>query len=388
MDFRRLLFLIAFLPALLCSQENSVPGEDASYFIEYDSGIPKFTQRLSWYPEEYASFYELSVEEASAPRREVLRATTRESHIDISLPPGLYRYRIRAYDLFEKPVGNPPWAALEILPALQPELLEAAPEPFDKNAESVSVSLRGRGIAEDARIVLKNKKTGGEREGVLYAGSMGNTGRAVFSPPPERGNYDLVVTNPGGLRDSFGPLFLDAKQAKKEYYVSTGYKPVFSLYGELNEMLGTRFYPLGFGARLWSVPFRLENFDLGFEAAADYGFLASDYSEGGFDYRVTGHLAGLGLRVLIQKQFSEHVSARFHAGPGITAALDFKKENPLFSTDSIKALFPTAGAGIAVSFHFSRSLFVMLSLEYLHLFSSDKTDPGYLSPYLGIGFAW
>jgi hypothetical protein len=296
MGFRRFLFasLLALLPYCLASQENS--GETASYLVDYSSGTPRFIQRLSWYPEEYASFYELRIEKASSSGTytEVLRTSTAESHIDMSLPPGLYRYRVQAYDLFEKPAGDPPWIPLEILPA---------PLPASKGS----------------------------------------------------------------------------------YWFSAGYKPLFSLYGELNEMLDAKLYPLGFGARFWGLPFRLGDFDLGFEAAANYGFLSSDYSADGFDYRVTGHFAGLALHAVIQKQFSKRLFARLHAGGGIVAALDFKKESSLFGTEAVHALFPSAGAGLSVFFHFSGSWFAILSLEYLHLFSADKTDPGYFSPYAGIG---
>jgi hypothetical protein len=383
MGFRRfrVLFasLLALLPYCLVSQENS--GETASYFIDYSSGSPRFTQRLSWYPEEYASFYELLVEKTSpGTYSEVLRTSVTESYVDISLPPGLYRYRIQSYDLFEKPVGNPPWIPLEILPALQPELSLVKPDAFDGNADSFSVSLWGRNILEGARIILKNRKTGDEQEGILSAGQ--DSGHAVFSSFPEKGSYDLVIINPGGLQDSFGPLY---PVSRKDYYFSAGYRPVFSLYGELNEMLDAKCYPLGFGARFRSFPFTLGDFGLGFGAAADYGFLSSAYSGDGFDYRVTGHLAGLTLYAAIQKQFSKRLFVHLHAGGGIAAALNFKKENPLFNTEAVHVLFPTAGAGLSALFYFSDSWFVMLSLEYQHLFSADKTSPGYFSPYIGIG---
>jgi hypothetical protein len=382
MDFRRFLVLFALLPYWLVPQENS--GESASYAVDYSSGTPRFTQRLSWYPEEYASFYGVFIEEAlpSGTYRELLRTTATESHLDVSLPPGLYRYRIQSYDLFEKPAGDPPWILLEILPALQPELLAVKPDTPEKNANTFSVSFRGRNIAEGARIILKNRNTGGEQEGVLYAGPDGNSGHAVFSSFPETENCDLVIVNPGGLQNSVELLF---PAAKRNYCVSAGYKPLFFLYGELNEMLDSKLQPLGFGARFWSLPFRPGNFELGFGAAADYVFFSSGYSPGKFDYRVTGHFAGLFLRAVIQKQFSKRLSVQLQAGGGIAAAFDFKKQSPHFNTEAVTALFPAAGAGLSVSFLFSDSWFALLGLEYLHLFSADKADPAYLSPYIGIG---
>jgi hypothetical protein len=386
MGFRHFLvlpaFLLMLLPYCLFSQENS--GEAASYFIDYGSGSPHFTQRLSWYPEEYASFYELRIEEASSGTySEVLQTSVTESHVDISLPPGLYRYRIQSYDLFEKPVGNPPWLPLEILPALQPELSLVKPDAFDGNAGSFSVSFWGRNILEGGRIILKNRKTGNEQEGVLSAGQ--DSGRAVFSSFPEKGSYDLVIINPGGLQDSFGPL---RPVSKQDYYFSVGYRPVFSLYGELNEMLDTKLHPVGFGIHFRSFPFRLKDFDLGFGAAADYHFLFSAYSGDGFNNQVTGHFTGFTLYTAIQKQFSKRFFVHLHAGGGITAALNFKKENPLFNTKAVNVLFPAAGAGLSALFYFSDSWFVMLSLEYQHRFSKDKTSPGYFSPYAGIGVTY
>jgi hypothetical protein len=164
-----------------------------------------------------------------------------------------------------------------------------------------------------------------------------------------------------------------------------GYKPLFSLYGELNEILDAKLQPLSFGARFWGLPFRLEDFDLGFEAAADYLFFSSGYSSGGFDYRVTGHFTGLSLYAVIRKQFSKRLSAHLQAGGGIAATLDFKKKSPYFNSEAVNVLFPAAGAGLSVFFHFSDSWFAMLGLEYLHLFSADNADPAYISPYAGVG---
>ncbi|MDR1506621.1 MAG: hypothetical protein LBI67_05915 [Treponema sp.] len=377
------LLLSAILPYHPAAQEQSWnPGKEGSYFMDDSGENPRFIQRLSWYPEQYALFYELIIEELSGETyREIFRTTTAEDHADISLPPGLYRYRIQSYDLFEKPSGNPSWARLEILPALRPELFGVEKDALYKQNGTLAVT--GRNIAEGALAVLRNRKTGSEETGVLHTEADGGSGRAVFSSFPKKGIYDLTVINPGGLRDSFGPVSLSP--SPENVYFSAGYKPMIPLFGQLNEMLDSKIHPLGFSVRFWTVPFEWKTLGIGFQAEAGYNFLFSDYSQSGFDYRVTGHFADLALHVVVEKRFSQKLSLALHAGPALAASVDFKKTNALFRTKAVNAVFPGAGAGISALYFFSNRWFAMTGLECLYIFSRDETNPAYLSPYIGIG---
>jgi hypothetical protein len=379
-------FLLFLLPGtFLFAQKVAQKETEKFYFIDDSSGTIKFIQRLSWYPEDYASRYEICVEEKQPDGswREILRESTEEDHLDLSLPAASYRYRIQSYDLLDKPVEDPPWISMEILPALQPELFALEPETLVPGGQS-SFTLRGRNMAAGARVILRNRRGGREEEGEFLPSPGENSGYAVFSSRLAAGVYDLVLENPGGLSDALGPLTV--LSSRTAWYFSAGYKPMFPLYGQLTEMLEAGLYPLGFYARFGAVPFQWRYFDAGLEADAGWNYLLSDFSSGGINYEVTGHFSSLKAHVFIQTKLADgHVALRLQGGGGLAAALNFQKYHSGLKTKAVNTLYSAASAGFSALWYFSEPWFAMAGLEYLHLFSADDTDPAFILPFAGIG---
>jgi hypothetical protein len=78
----------------------------------------RYVQQLVWVGDEYTLKYEVVIERGegrtySAYQREF----TEKPALQISLPPGNYRYRIISYDYLEQPGGASEWVNLEIKPA-------------------------------------------------------------------------------------------------------------------------------------------------------------------------------------------------------------------------------------------------------------------------------
>ncbi|MDR1418869.1 MAG: hypothetical protein LBI86_00670 [Treponema sp.] len=385
-SFLPALFLLA---AVLAAQQNT----EKSYFIDDSSGTPRFVQRISWYPEEYALYYEVYVED-SVSRREILREKTGADHLDMSLPPGIYRYRVRSYDLLGKPSEDPPWEQFEVLPALKPELFSfdpavIRPEPEKGPAASAfpkSLTLRGHNLENGARVTLRNRENGMETDGILFSRSEGNTGEAVFSSWPGAGTYDVTVENPGGLSVSLGPVTLLRPPRFRAGYFSAGYGPLFPIHGQFNTMLAGRLYPLGFFARFGFMPLKVNNFSFGFESAAGWNYLSSDYFSGVRDYRVTGHFANLKVHAAARMSLAEGRAVfALYGGGGLAAMLNFRKWSPEAPVPAVNALFPAGSAGFQAAWHFSQDWFAVLGLEYLYLFSADETNPGFLLPFAGAG---
>ncbi|MDR1287046.1 MAG: hypothetical protein LBK08_05510 [Treponema sp.] len=383
---RSFLPVLFLLSAALAAQENA----EKFYFIDNSSGIPRFVQRLSWYSEEYTLCYEVCVED-SAFRREILREYTGEDHLDVSLPPGSYRYRVRSYDLLGKPSEDPPWMPLEVLPALEPGLFSfdpsvIRPESGKDSAFPQSLTLRGRNLENGARVVLRNRANGRETAGLLFPLPGGDAGEAFFPLWPGEGTYDIRVENPGGLSVSLGPVTLLRPRRSRSGYFSAEYGPMVPLHGQLNTMLSKRLYPLGFSVRLGFTPLEINNFSFGLESAAGWNYLSSDYSSGVRDYRVTGHFASLKIHAAARMSLAEKRAVlALYSGGGFAAALNFTKRNPQAGAPAVNALFPAGSAGFRAAWHFSQTWSAVLGIEYLYLFSADETNPGFLLPFAGAG---
>jgi len=171
----------------------------------------RIVQRFSWEHDEYASAYEARVErrDDAGVFTEIERKLTNDDFVEFSLSAGFYRYRVQAYDLLDRPAGNPPWIFLEIIPALRPELLDINPKQLYLDEEGVLV-ISGRNFGLGARIYLELRGSPGDQEQItprefIPAGSGG--GRLVFgSAQLKEGIYDVHIQNPGGLSSSRGPL--------------------------------------------------------------------------------------------------------------------------------------------------------------------------------------
>ncbi|MDR2073709.1 MAG: hypothetical protein LBP60_09805 [Spirochaetaceae bacterium] len=293
--------LVFLLSTVLCAQEQIPYQEQAPYTEERSEGSPIF-QRLSWTPEEYALRYEVRIELLSPEGiyKPVLRQSTGENYLVVSLPPGIYRYSVQSYNLLDKPVEDPPWIRLSILPL-----------------------------------------------------------------PPHPGI---------GLPDH------------RYFYLSAGYEAAAPLHGQLNTLLEAKFYPLGFYARLGALPLTWTYVSAGFETAAAYSYLSSRYFHNDIDFWVRGHLANLRAHLVLQIHGRDiPFSWTIYGGGGLGLVFNFKKERPDWSAPGVNGLFPALSTGLSAQWSIHGPWYLSLGLEYLFLFSRDKTNPGYLRPHIGGG---
>jgi hypothetical protein len=183
--FIPLLLLLFLLPGLLPGQEPSLPEAGGTYYIERTGDAERFIQRLVWEKAGYVYRYEITVEEQndSGDYVEIHRESRRDNFIDLSLAPGLYRYRIEAYNLLNRPAGISTWIPFRVLRALQPELFsysQEAPAAGDGNPQEAIV-LRGANLVDGAEVWLRPVEGGGEIAPLAYLPS-GESARLLFNP--------------------------------------------------------------------------------------------------------------------------------------------------------------------------------------------------------------
>lgn len=389
--------LLVFLPGRAGARE-----QEAGFYVEETGERARFVQRFSWEPEEYASFYEVVIQrrESSGNWSTSFSGFTGDNFIEVSLPPGSYRYRVRAYDLMEKPAGNPEWAAFEVLPALRPVLEGFSPSrfPFDGAAGDglvLILTVSGQNLTEAAEFRLVRQSPAGTADILPLerrSGASGKEAVLVFGGGQlSLGTYELQVVNPGGLSDSLGTLLIyqpETMPPPPRFSVSAGYEPLIPLYGGLYELLNASFFPAGVYGQFSFLALRTASIGLGLETDISWTRLSSRYYSNVQNYDVSGHYLGIALYGFAQKPLNRYLSLRLRLGGGIFSILGFEKRAPGLKSEPVNALVPAAGGGLSLRLVFYKSFFTGLGAEYTHFFSADESPPGYLRPFWGMGVSW
>jgi hypothetical protein len=134
------IILFGFMPFLPAQTRGQTGDQTAGYFTEEGVDNGKIFQRFTWKGGEYALRYEVIFErENNGAYRAHLRETTTSHFIEVSLPPGKYRFRVIPYDILGRPAEGSPWAEIEVLsiPRQKPEIESAfnsVPEPEPESA--------------------------------------------------------------------------------------------------------------------------------------------------------------------------------------------------------------------------------------------------------------
>jgi hypothetical protein len=370
--------------------------QEAGFYLEGTGQNARFVQRFSWEPEEYASFYEVVIQrrESSGNWTMSFSGFTGDNFIEVSLPPGSYRYHVRAYDLMERPAGKAEWAAFEVLPALRPVLEKFSPSrfPLDGGAGDgvvLILSVSGQNLAEAAEFRLVRQSPAGtilpleRRSGASGEEAVLVFGGGQLSP----GIYELVVVNPGGLSDSLGTLRIYLSVMPR-FAVSAGYKPLIPLYGGLYELLDASFFPAGAYGQFSFLALRTDSIGLGLETDVSWTHLSSRYYSGIQDYDVSGHYLGVELYGLVQKPLNRHLALNLRLGGGVFSILGFEKKAPGLKNEPVNALVSAAGGGLSFRLVLYKSFFACLGAEYIHFFPAGDPPSGHLRPFGGIGVSW
>jgi hypothetical protein len=198
---RILLFYLVLLFIVLPVLHAQTDG----FFIER-----RFFQRLAWSGDGYALRYEVIIEqEENGNFRNLHQIFTTEFQIDVSLSPGLYRYRVIPYDFLGNPGTGTEWIRFEVLPAVYPELLSFEPELDLSNIDESELPdeyvliIRGNNISPNAEFFLR--VFGGTiiSPSDIQISQDRRSARLVIGNPlsiPEL--FEIIARNPGGFEAS------------------------------------------------------------------------------------------------------------------------------------------------------------------------------------------
>jgi hypothetical protein len=155
-----LLALFLFLFSSFLSAQS--PG----YFVEEKDDEIKYIQRFVWKGGENALQYDVVFErERNGAYIPYLKETTKAQFIEVSLPPGHYRFRVIPYDILGRPVEGSMWTNVEIFPVPNLEQYEEQ-KPEIKTAQKPELKPE---IEEEPKVKEPEKeKTVFFRMGALF----------------------------------------------------------------------------------------------------------------------------------------------------------------------------------------------------------------------------
>jgi hypothetical protein len=280
------------LAALFLLGLSAVRAQSANYFLDPDSEEPRFIQRLTWSGGTYALHCEIILEkEESTGYVTYLTKITNSNYLDISLPPGNYRFRIIPYDILGKPSEGSRWAEFKVFNAVKPEIFkpEEELEYYNDNRGS-KFEFSGKNIDPDAQIYFVNSK--GERiiPSEVIRSSDGSSLRVAFDKNQlVDGEYEVFIVNPGGLETSLGGIDYKTYREKfglMHYFTGVSFMPSFQSYGEGLSSAG---FLYNINARIGIISCIFSNNYIGME------FTVSWYSVFLDEYKRDGFISGFNL---------------------------------------------------------------------------------------------
>jgi len=230
---RRLFF--AFL--ILAGIAPSLKAQSAGYFIDTESGETRFIQRLVWTGGEYASRYEVVIErQVNGTDITYLREFTETPFIEVSLPPGNYRFQVISYDILDRIEEVSQWENIEVRRAVQPKISDVS---LESETSGYTLNISGENFTPDSEFIIRNSDGTQIIPEVINYGEDGNASLFIESGAFTSNEYELVVKNPGGLetgiRGFVSPQMEEdevVSESKIILFAGAALTPVFSAHGD------------------------------------------------------------------------------------------------------------------------------------------------------------
>jgi hypothetical protein len=379
--------IVLFAVSPLFGQESSgaSSGEVSSDYRLGEDG--KIRHRIAW-TRANAYFYEIEIEKIGpgAVWNLEFKERTEQTFLELSLPPGMYRYRILNYNVLGRVGAISEWTGIRVFFAKQPAAESYSPAAYfvDSLAGEFTLTITGRDLAEEALVHIAAKKGGTPVPASSIKYSPDETSITAVFPAEELalGAYDIVITNPGGIQQIIEGFTVSFTRPL-DINVSLGYAPVLPLYGYLFDTYDAPFYPLGFYGRAGAVPFKWLWGWIGFELSLHYADLKTEDNA----YTLTGSMINAGANMLFQRWMHNYATAiNVRLGGGITAIsnIEFSHRDSSRSENTGAILF-TINAGAAVQRFIRKSIFVEAGLEYVQLISSQSPAPGFIRVNIAAG---
>ena len=382
-----ILFLLLLFPLGAFAQKVEETNEvKKNYIIETEGKKTVFYQTLSWENVEGILHFEFELEkkEKNGKWLVVDKKKLKQNSLEVSLPAGKYRYRIKVINLLGQVDAVSADRYFDILVAYQPETSSVSPAAiyFDEEYSDV-VSLSGKHFREETTFALK-KEGGSPIFGKIVEITPDGT-KAKISFNMLRinpGQYEFVVTDPSGLKDSKQKMIFKF-QKPIDIYLSGGYAfNGFAGNKVFKEYFGRDFAALSGVLRFSLVPIKRSYGNFGFNLTGSGMYLRKKDS----DYTLSAGLFLTGIQAVYMKSIIRH-RLNFDAHLGFGTAFMVNTQFVFSGFESPKSWYwgLTMNLGTALQVYVYKKLYIEVNLD--HIIPFRKGFPKYIvQPSLSVGW--
>jgi hypothetical protein len=299
----------------------------------------------------------------------------------------MYRYRILNYNVLGRVGAVSEWTGIRVFIAKEPVAGSYSPAGYfvDSLAGEFTLTLSGQDLAEEAQVFLIAKEEGAKPvlpSSIKYSADEGALAAVFPARGLATGAYDIVITNPGGMRQTLEGFSVGFSRPV-DIRLSLGYAPLVPVYGYLFDTYDEAFYPLGFYARLGLVPLKRLWGWIGFEISPHYADLKTQSSA----YSLSGRMLGLHGDLLFQKWNQDYTWALdLRLGGGFVGISDIRFSNKDGSrSKEVSTTLPAISAGASLEWLLGETLFIEAGAQYTQLISSQSPMPGFLRANAAVG---
>ena len=302
--------------------------------------------RLLWSRDSYALNYEILIEAVNDDgNRQVMRGVSTMSYLEVTLPPGNYRFRVIPYDFLEKPGTASRWVSFEVKRAAIPK-----PPPIEITGkpETPEIDMKRKEIAGEALHKPENAPEPAKTPEPVYVPEP------VYAPEPENAPEPSYASEPASEPKP-------ASIRKISPYLSAAWMPIIPIYGDRkNYYLGEKPALIGTGARFGILFLNAKFFKPGVELSGSW-------------YKYDLHTFTAGLNMVVQKDFSKYMALRLNLGAGV-----------LYHYYEI---YIHSNLGLLFLVYPHKHFYFEAGFEYTHTFAESSGDnPGCIRPVLGLGW--
>ena len=357
-------------------------AQTAGYDIQVQT---RFVQRFEWMPDEYALHYEVEIErEENGIYRRFLLEETENAFIQVTLPPGNFRYRVIPYDLFNRPGMVSNWLDFVINPAINPHITGFSPDIiYLGRMEKYTLSIFGNNFLDESEISLFMF---GTRDVIIPAEvlilSDGTEAQLIFTGDQlAEGAYQVLIKNPGGLEASIAGVVVIKEVISEEivledqgqafnFYLGASYLTLLNIHGGEDWMTASGQYLSGAALRLGIVSSNFSFFNVGVEVVPAW-----------YSFSKEAQSLLLECNLLLQKEFFSRKTAQ-----RIAAALVFRTGAGI----NMDFIDPETETAFYINMGFSffwfpvQRFYLEAGVNYSYLFGTEN-PAGRLKPFAGVG---